>query len=325
MPEVIEWATQDEDDIVYHYPKNTVTWGSQLIVREFQVAVFFRDGKAYDVFQAGRHTITTQNLPLITGLLTKIVGFNKSPFTADVIFVSTKQFKGLFGASGQTTDLAPLKFYGAYWFRVSDAKLFVMEVVGGQSVFETPQVNDYLRGFMNERLISQMSKYDIITVFTKLEEVSFKTKSAVLDEYSRIGIEIIDLKFEGVDTTPEYRERLFWLKQTGAATTVMQMDTAKAVAGSLSQSPGAGIGAGMVLIPPLMQPQAQAQQQQPIQQTQAAPVAQTGAQAKPPSAPAPSSTAGSAPKTNFCTNCGTDLRNLQALPKFCPNCGNKLS
>ncbi|MEM2950934.1 MAG: SPFH domain-containing protein, partial [Nitrososphaeria archaeon] len=67
MPEIIEWATQDENDIVYRYPKNIITWGSQLIVREYQVAVFFRDGKAYDVFQAGRHTITTQNLPLLTG------------------------------------------------------------------------------------------------------------------------------------------------------------------------------------------------------------------------------------------------------------------
>ncbi|MEM4140886.1 MAG: SPFH domain-containing protein, partial [Nitrososphaeria archaeon] len=145
MPEIIEWATQDENDIVYRYPKNIITWGSQLIVREYQVAVFFRDGKAYDVFQAGRHTITTQNLPLLTGILSKITGFERSPFTADVIFVSTKQFKGLYGASGQTTDLAPLKFYGSYWFKILDPKIFVMEVVGGQSVFETPQVNEFLR------------------------------------------------------------------------------------------------------------------------------------------------------------------------------------
>jgi membrane protease subunit (stomatin/prohibitin family) len=309
VPDVIEWATQDENDIVYRYPKNTISWGSQLVVREFQVAVFFRDGKAYDVFQAGRHTITTQNLPLLTSILSRIAGFDRSPFTADIIFVSTKQFKGLYGASGQTTDLAPLKFFGSYWFKVSDPKIFVMEVVGGQSVFETPQVNEFLRGYMNERLISQLSKYDLVTVFSKLEEVSFKVKTAITEELARIGIQLIDLKFEGIDTTPEYRERLFWLKQTGATTTVLQMDTAKSVAESLSKSPGAALGAGMVIIPPIMQPQptqqAQPQQQVPVAGTQTAPT--------------------TAIKINFCPNCGTDLRNLPTTPKFCPNCGLKLT
>ncbi len=311
MPEVIEWSTQDENDIVYKYPKNMITWGSQLIVREYQVAVFFRDGKAYDVFQAGRHTITTQNLPLLTSILSRIVGYDRSPFTADIIFVSTKQFKGLYGASGQTTDLAPLKFFGSYWFKISDPKIFVMEVVGGQSVFETPQVNEFLRGYMNERLISQLSKYDLVTVFSKLEEVSFKVKTALTEELARIGIQLIDLKFEGIDTTPEYRERLFWLKQTGA-TTVLQMDTAKSVAESLSKSPGAALGAGMVIIPPIMQPQPAPTQ--PTQQTQQ------------PTTPTPSVaiTSTTPAKINFCPNCGTDLRNLPTTPKFCPNCGIKL-
>jgi len=313
VPEVIEWATQAENDIVYRYPKNTISWGSQLVVREFQVAVFFRDGKAYDVFQAGRHTITTQNLPLLTSILSRIAGFDRSPFTADIIFVSTKQFKGLYGASGQTTDLAPLKFFGSYWFKVSDPKIFVMEVVGGQSVFETPQVNEFLRGYMNERLISQLSKYDLVTVFSKLEEVSFKVKTAITEELARIGIQLIDLKFEGIDTTPEYRERLFWLKQTGATTTVLQMDTAKSVAESLSKSPGAALGAGMVIIPPIMQPQP-VQQTQPPQQTQQAAAPAVGAQAAP----------AAAAKINFCPNCGTDLRSLPTTPKFCPNCGTKL-
>jgi membrane protease subunit (stomatin/prohibitin family) len=188
-------------------------------------------------------------------------------------------------------------------------------------------VNDFLRGYMNERLISQLSNYDLITVFSKLEEVSFKVKSAILDEFSRIGVELMDLKFEGIDTTPEYRERLFWLKQTGAATTVLQMDTAKSVAGSLSQSPGAGAFSGMVLIPPLMQPQPQAQQTQPassqtssVQPAAAQPVqAQQTADTKPIAASTSTSS-----KLNFCSNCGLDLRNLTATPKFCPNCGSKL-
>jgi len=69
--------------------------GAQLIVKEYETAVFFRDGKAYDVFNAGRHTLTTLNLPLLTSLLTRIAGFGgNKPFKASVIFISTKVFNG---------------------------------------------------------------------------------------------------------------------------------------------------------------------------------------------------------------------------------------
>jgi membrane protease subunit (stomatin/prohibitin family) len=93
MPQVIEWQNAGSEDIVWRYPNEEITWGAQLIVNEYEVAVFFRDGKAYDVFGAGRHTLTTLNLPLITGLLTRLVGFGgNKPFKAAVIFISTKVF-----------------------------------------------------------------------------------------------------------------------------------------------------------------------------------------------------------------------------------------
>ena len=72
MPQVIEWASSNanSDEIIYKYPNEDITWGAQLVVHEYEMAVFFRDGKAYDVFGAGRHTLTTLNLPLLTSLLT---------------------------------------------------------------------------------------------------------------------------------------------------------------------------------------------------------------------------------------------------------------
>ena len=70
MPQVIEWTNAGSDQIIYKYPNEDITWGAQLIVHEYEMAVFFRDGKAYDTFGAGRHTLTTLNLPLLTSLLT---------------------------------------------------------------------------------------------------------------------------------------------------------------------------------------------------------------------------------------------------------------
>ncbi|MBM1154820.1 SPFH domain-containing protein, partial [archaeon] len=94
MPKVIEWVNPGEDDIVWKYPSEEIEWGSQLIVHEYEVAIFMRDGKVYDVFGPGRHTLTTANLPLLTKVLSKIAGYDKVPFRATVIFISTRQFDG---------------------------------------------------------------------------------------------------------------------------------------------------------------------------------------------------------------------------------------
>ena len=324
MPQVIEWVNARADDIVWKYPSEDITWGAQLVVQEFQMAVFFRDGKAYDVFGAGRHTLTTLNLPLLTGLLTRLAGFGgNKPFKAAVIFISTKVFAGKWGTSAQTTELAPLKVYGQYWFKIENGQLFVNEVIGGQNAYTTEEVNNFLRGYLNEKIIDELSHYDLITVFTRIDETSLIVKNSVIDYFKRVGVELTDLRFEGIDTTPEYRERLFWLK-TGqtAAGDVLRMETVKSAAASLGQGGGAGaLGAGMVLIPQIMTP--------------------TGAQAAPAAALVicPKCSSRVPATSKFCPECGTTLtppsagaincpkcgKSIPAGSKFCPECGQAIN
>jgi membrane protease subunit (stomatin/prohibitin family) len=322
MPQVIDWKNVGSEDIVWRYPDNEITWGAQLIVHEYEMAVFFRDGKAYDVFGPGRHVLTTLNLPLLTGLLSRIAGYSEKPFKATVIFLSTKVFAGKFGTSAQTTELAPLKVFGGFWFKVENAQLFVNEVIGGQKVYNTGDVNDFLRGFLNEKIIDELSHYDLVTVFTRLDETSVIVKNSLSDYFKRLGIELNDLRFEGIDTTPEYRERLFWLK-TGrtAPEEVLRMETMKSAAESLGKSSGAGLGTGMVLIPQIMTPTG------PAQAPAAALVICPKCVSKVPAT------------SKFCSECGTQLTppSAGAMPcpkcgksiptgsKFCPECGEKLS
>ena len=326
MPQVLEWQNVGAEDIVFRHPEENITWGAQLIVKEFEMAVFFRDGKAYDVFGPGRHTLTTLNLPLFTSLLTRLGGFGgQKPFKATVLFISTKIFAGKWGTRAQTTELAPLQVYGQFWFKIGDASLFVNEVVGGQKAYTAQGVNDFLRGFLNEKIIDELSHYDLITVFTRLNETSVIVKNTLIDYFKRVGIELTDLRFEGIDTTPEYRERLFWLK-TGqtAAGDVLRMETVKSAAASLGQGGGGAgaLGAGMVLIPQIMN-----QQGAP----QAAPAAALVICPK---------CSEKVPATSkFCPSCGTNLtppsheampcpncgKSIPANSKFCPECGHKIA
>jgi len=325
MPQVIEWTGAGPDDIVWRYPAEDIQWGAQLVVHEYETAVFFRDGKSYDSFGPGRHMLTTLNLPKLTAALSRLAGFTETPFKVAVIFISTKQFAGKFGSKAQTTELAPLMTFGSFWLKVETPQLFVNEVVGGQNAYTTPSVNDFLRGFINEKMIDDLSKYDLVTVFTKLDEISGQVKASLIEYFRRIGLQLVDLKFEGIDTTPEYRDRLFWLKQSGMTSEgVLRMETVKEAAKELGKSSGAALGTGMVLIPPLFQTST-------------------------PGAPAvvlvvcPSCSAQIPSTSKFCPNCGKSISAMPTQPsqvpsqkcakcgeilptgaKFCHSCGTKV-
>ena len=214
--------------------------------------------------------------------------------------------------------------HGTFWFKITDANLFVNEVVGGQGAYNTGQVNDFLRGFINERIIDEMSRYDLRTAFTQLDEVSVKVKVNIADAIKRVGSDLVDFKFEGIDTSDEFRDRLFFIRQGSSSADVLRMETAKSIGASLSQSQGgAGFGAGFALIPQVMS----APMQSSTQMTQ----------------PQPSVVMVTCPKcqsqvaqgTKFCPNCGASMvpamvtcsqcgTKAPAGTKFCPECGQKL-
>ena len=294
MADAIEWTNASPDHIVWRFPDNRVKWGSQLIVMENQAAIFYRDGQALDTFLAGRHKLTTSSMPSLVGWLQKKI--KGDVFEATCIFISRSQFQGKYGGRGQTSDLAPLMFHGNFWFRVKEPKIFVNEVVSNQNAFSTKKVNDFLRAFMNERIIDEFAHYDLQAVFTQLDETSLKVKTKVRMNFERIGLELVDIKFEGIDTTEKYRERLFFMKTGGVSgRDLMASETVKSSAESLGKSPGAGFGAGMGFMAGASGMMGGGGQQQ--------------------------GGGGSAPAgAKFCPNCGTALSGA----KFCSNCGTKV-
>ena len=114
--------------------------------------------------------------------------------------------------------------------------------------------------------------------------------------FERIGLELVDLKFEGIDTTEKYRERLFMLRTAGVSgRELLGSETVRESAESLGKSPGAGFGAGMGFMAGAGGMMGAGGQQQ------------GGGGAAPAGA-------------KFCPNCGTALNGA----KFCPNCGTKI-
>ena len=94
--DIVEWIDHSNDTIAYRFERhqNEIKMGAQLTVRPGQAAVFVNEGQIADIFEPGRHVLTTQNLPVLTTLKGWTYGFN-SPFKAEVYFFSTRIFTNL--------------------------------------------------------------------------------------------------------------------------------------------------------------------------------------------------------------------------------------
>src|SRR3972149_4599314 len=161
--DVVEYPNEMRDEIVHRFPESgsgDFRIGSQVIVREAQAAVFFRDGKALDTFEPGRHTITTANIPVLIDLIGK--AFNdRTPLTAEVYFVSKREFADQKGGTPQPIIVrnpgmglggALLQGYGTFGFQVSDPQQFVTQIVGTSGTYRTADIQGRLRSMLLSKL-----------------------------------------------------------------------------------------------------------------------------------------------------------------------------
>src|SRR4030095_7153447 len=151
--EVIEWTDDSRDTLSYQFPDEDKASknGAQLIVRESQVAQFVYLGQFGDTFKPGKHTLTTDNIPVLTKLTSWPFGFN-SPFKADVYFVVTRLFTGnKWGTSNPVMlrdndfGIVGVRAFGTYDFKIVEPKTFLREVAGSDHNFRLDEFADTRR------------------------------------------------------------------------------------------------------------------------------------------------------------------------------------
>lgn len=329
--DVIQHQDPSGKTLVARWPANgtaDIRLGSQLIVEESQQAVFFRDGKALDTFGPGRHTLATQNIPLLASLFGIPFG-GKSPFQAAVVFVSTKTFLDLkWGTKepvpfrDQELAMVRLRAFGKYAVRVINAQQFVNGVVGTMGVYSTERLEDWFRDVIVARLTDVLGE-NLTSVFDLprlYDELAMGLKARVAEDFTKYGIELVDL-YMGAITPPEEVQKLIdersGMAALGDMNTYLKFKTARAIGdaaqqeggggGNVAAGMGVGVGAGLgMMLPGMMREAMQGGQQPPAAPAGGAPAAAGGA-----------AVAGAA----FCHNCG---QKLPAGSKFCPACGTKV-
>ncbi len=258
--DVVESPDQGANDLVVRIPENGAgdfRFGSQVIVRESQRAVFYRDGKSLDTFEPGRHTITTMNLPILSGLL-RLATSGKDIFTAEVYFVNMREFTDLKWGTPQPislrdTDLGlvRLRAFGQYTMQVIDPKRFVDQIVGVQSIYTTSQIEEYLRNAVISRLTDVIAEnmtsiFDLPRLF---DEISAGMRAKVQDDFAAMGLALKQFMIVSINPTEETAKAIDERASMGAIGNIdayIKFKTARAI-GDAAQQPGGGSAEGLGL------------------------------------------------------------------------------
>ncbi len=343
--DLIEYPDESGQEMVNRVPQNgsgEFRLGSQLVVRESQVAIFFRDGKALDVFTAGRHTLSTMNIPILSNLFGIPFG-GKSPFRAEVYFVSLREFIDMKWGTPQPilfrdTDLGMvrLRAFGTYSMQIAEPQLFVNKIVGQQGVYDTGQIQDYIRNSIVQNLttiLGQMMK-SILDLPAQYNNIASATRASVLAEFTALGLQLRGFQLTAVTPPEEVQKYIDERSSMGALGNMnqyMQFQTAQAIRDAANnqggagdaQGTGLGAGLGMGMGMSMMEQMRGAMQggQQGQQPQSGGSVPQQGQQQQP---QAPQGDQGAAPGggPNFCPECGQPVA---PGAKFCGNCGHKLN
>lgn len=190
--------------------------GSQLIVQDGQIAAFFHDGKPTDGFRPGRHSLSTQNLPVLSKLL-NLATLSRSPFRSYVYFIAMKVFTDLgWGTPSpilfRDTEfrMVNLRANGAFSVRITNPKVFLHTIVGTQGLETTFALQEYLRKIIVSRLAQTMPKMltTVLDLPQQYEELAVQVKKAVRDTFAQYGIELVDLIIEAITLPPEVQEAI---------------------------------------------------------------------------------------------------------------------
>ena len=252
--EVIEWTDDSRDTLSFRFPDDdkAIKRGAQLIVRESQMVQFVYLGEFADTYGPGKHTLTTDNIPVLTKLKSWKYGF-ESPFKVDIYFVTTRLFTGnKWGTSNpimmrdEDFGIVRARAFGTFDFKIVDPKLFLKEVAGSDQNFRLDEFSDAMRSrivsiFSDALASSKVPVLDVATRYGELGDALLPLINPVV--IAKYGLEITSFIVENVSVPPEVEAAID--KRSSMAAVGNLNDYVKYQMGQGISQPGGAGAAGM--------------------------------------------------------------------------------
>ena len=257
--DIIEWMDNSNYTLVHRFPDedHEVKNGAKLICRENQAAILVNEGQMADIFGPGTHTLSTQNVPVLSRLKGWKYGFS-SPFKVDVYFVNLKQYidqkwgtanpvliRDPEFAVGGRPGRVRIRAFGSYNFKIADPGTFFKELVGTQGMYTTDEIEGYLKRMLVGKFTqaagkSEISVADMAGHYSVLENV---VKGDIAEEFKKLGLLLTSFVIENISLPPEIEKAL----DAAAAQSARGVDNTLAWEGmqamrDAAKQPGGGSG-----------------------------------------------------------------------------------
>ena len=225
--EIIQWTDDSRDTLSWRFPDEDkeIKRGAQLIVRESQAVQFVYLGEFGDTFGPGKHSLVTDNIPILSTLKGWKYGF-ESPFKADIYYVNTRLFTGnKWGTSNpimmrdQDFGIVRVRAFGTFDFRISDVKLFLKEVAGSDHHFRLDEFADTMRSrivsvFTDALATAKVPVLDLATRYSELGDALLPLINPATQ--GKYGIEITSFILENASVPPEVEQAIDKRSSMGA-------------------------------------------------------------------------------------------------------------
>ena len=365
MLKVIEWSDSSSDTMVYKYPmtdRYEIMRGSKLVVRESQAAIFVNQGQIADVFTAGTYELDTDNLPILTALMSWKYAF-ETPIKCDVYYVNMKQFNNQkWGTSNpimmRDKDFGMIRLagHGEFSFRVVEPSTFMKECFGTMHSFETKDIYEHLKSVVISEISDMLGECQIpaLDLAANYLEIGQSTCEHASASFKRLGLDVSQILIRNLKLPEDVEKAMDKRTSMGVFGGKMgeyaQYESIQAMrdaaknegAGGTFASAGIGVGMGAQLGNQFANSMNAAKNQEPtIKCSKCGATMKESAKFCPecgakhlaqgkmecPKCGAPISA-----NAKFCPQCGQSMKNscpkcgadVKVNAKFCPECGEKL-
>ncbi len=348
--DTFEWEHAAKgENVMYKVPRN-VKYNDNVVVREDEYVVFFRDGKALHLFdRPGRYALTSQNIPILGTIMKKVGGVVQ---VGEIYYLQKREMRGKFGTKEPLTfrdvdfGMVRLRMFGQFSYKVIDPMLCITQFVGAKGYANSQEIIDWAKDQIVQNLNDALGELKrdkgigVADLPAYLEELEQVLLTRLKDEVARYGLEVMKIVGININLPDEVQEAVDARASMGIlGTNYMQYQAGKAIRdipGSGGQGGGTGdaaaaglglgVGAGMGMAMPGM-----INQQGGMQ---------GGAQGAPPipsqAVACPKCNAQQAPGSKFCNSCGAPMGPADAgcvkcqaplAPgsQFCNQCGSAQS